>query len=256
MSEKTRYFKIGLFTLVSLVLLCIGLILFGAGSSFQAPPLICETYFAQSVQGLDVGAPVKFNGVKVGKVREIVFIRDEYGHDQSIESTVENYNMVGVKFEIEPKHFPKFKGKTLEEAQTIVNVLAEKYTLRAKMIGIGITGLSYLELGFADPDVVPPPIKILWKPKNLYIPSAPSVATRFNDAMDKMLNKMDTDIYPMIENINKASTELPPLVAKLNETMPYVKSIAKNIDDITSTGKKYPSQMIFGDAPHKSRYDQ
>ena len=55
MSEKTRYFKIGLFTLISLVLLCAGLILFGAGSAFQAPPLLCETYFAQSVQGLDVG---------------------------------------------------------------------------------------------------------------------------------------------------------------------------------------------------------
>ncbi len=256
MSEKTRYFKIGLFTLISLVLLCAGLILFGAGSAFQAPPLLCETYFAQSVQGLDVGAPVKFNGVKIGKVREIVFIKDEYGKDQSLENTAAHYNMIGVKFEVEKKYFPRFKDKSVDEAQELLDIMVAKYTLRAKMIGIGITGLVYLELGFADPKEVPPPMKISWDPKDLYIPSAPSVASRFNDSMDKLLNKMDSDIYPMIENMNKASREMPSLVIKLDAVLPRVEVIAKNIEDITSTGKKYPSQMILGEAPPKSRFDR
>ncbi|HNX68838.1 MAG TPA: MlaD family protein [Candidatus Omnitrophota bacterium] len=256
MSEKTRYFKIGLFTLASLAFLCAGLLLFGAGSFLEKPPVLVETYFEQSVQGLDVGAQVKLNGVKIGKVREIVFLKDKYGKDQSPETMAANYRMVGVVFEVETKYFPRLKDKSREEAQALLDFMVAKHTFRAKMVGIGITGLVYLELGFSDPAEVPPPMKFPWKPENLYIPSAPSVASRFNDAVDKLLNKMDSDIYPMIANLNRASAELPSVVAKLDQTLPRLQTIAKNVEDITSTGKKYPSQMIFGEAPPKSRFDR
>ncbi|HOW58329.1 MAG TPA: MlaD family protein [Candidatus Omnitrophota bacterium] len=256
MSEKKRYFKIGLFTLISMVFLCAGLIMFGAGSYFQAPPLIAETYFTESVQGLDAGALVKMNGVKVGKVKDILFVKDIYGRGKSITEMNSKYTMVYVTMEIESQFFPGLKGKSKSEVQTLIDLMVKEDGFRAKLQSIGITGLVYVELGFYNPDETPPPMQFSWEPLRVYIPSAPGVATRLGESLDKLLNKMDTDIYPMIENINKASKELPPLVAKLNDTMPHLEVIAKNVADITSTGKKYPSQMIFGEAPSKSRYDR
>ena len=124
------------------------------------------------------------------------------------------------------------------------------------MVGIGITGLVYLELGFRDPAEVPPLDEMDWKPDCLYIPSAPSMTTRFRDSVEKFLNKLDSDVYPLLTNLNQASVDFPSLMTKLDAIMPHVEMISKNIEDITSTGKKYPSQMIFGEAPPKSRYDR
>lgn len=256
MSEKTRYFKIGLFTLISLVLLCAGLILFGAGTALRAPPLVAETYFTGSVQGLDVGALVKMNGVKIGKVKEILFVKDVYGAGKTIAELDSKYAMVYVSLELESKFFPNLKGRNKAEVQEMVDSMAKQDTLRAKLEAIGITGLVYVELGFYDPRETLPPPRISWQPQHVYIPSAPGVATRLGESLGKLLNKMDSDIYPMIENLNSASKELPSLVAKLNETMPRVEVIAKNLEDITSTAKKYPSQMILGGAPPKSRFDR
>jgi ABC-type transporter Mla subunit MlaD len=256
MSEKTRYFRIGLFTIFALVLLCIGLAIFGAGSTFQDPPLIAETYFTGSVQGLDVGALVKLNGVKVGKVKEILFVKDVYGKSMDIKGLNSHYTMVYVTLELESKFFPRLKGKNPKEVQEVIDYMVKTDTFRAKLESIGITGLVYVELGFYDPAETPPVMKFEWTPVHCYIPSAPGVATRLGESLDKMLNKMDSDFYPMMENLNRASANFPALTANLNAMMPHMVTIARNVEDITSTAKKYPSSMIFGDAPPKSRYDR
>lgn len=256
MSEKTRYFKIGLFTLVSLALLCFGLIMFGAGSAFEPPPILVETYFGGSVQGLDIGALVKMSGVKVGKVKDILFVRDLYGAGKMVSELGREYAQVCVRLELDRKYFPKLAGEDQGKIQAVIDQLVQKQTLRAKLQSIGITGLVYVEMGFYDPSETPPAPKLPWKPKGLYLPSAPGVATRLGESLDKFLNKLDTDVYPMMSNLTKASKDFPALTAKLNDMLPHLTVIAKNVEDITSSGKKYPSQMIFGDAPTKSRYDR
>lgn len=256
MSEKSRYFKIGLFTMVSLALLCAGLIVFGAGSVFQEPPIVVETYFSNSVQGLDVGAFVKIRGVRVGKVRDILFVKDLYGDNKPLSELSTEYSMVCVKIEIESRFFPRLHGIPRDERQAIIDTMVRKKTMRAKLESIGITGLVYVELGFYDPEETPPPMEISWKPQDLYIPSAPGVTTRLGGSLDRLLNKMDSEIYPLIENLGKTSKEFPVFVSHLNAMMPHLEVISKNIADITSAGKKYPSQMLFGEAPPKSRFDR
>ena len=256
MTEKARYFKIGLFTLGALGLLCVGLLVFGAGSFFEGPPILAETYFLQSVQGLEVGAPVKFNGVQVGKVKNIRFIKDEYKHEKSLKDLADHYKKVVVVFKLETKYFLDIKNKNFFNRQASVDYLVKEHALRVKMVGIGITGLVYLELGFQDLAEVPPLDEMDWKPEYLYIPSAPSMTTRFRDSVEKFLNKLDSDVYPLLTNLKQSSVGFPAVVTKLDGILSHGEVISKNIEDITSIGKKYPSQMIFGEAPPKSRYDR
>jgi hypothetical protein len=51
------------------------------------------------------------------------------------------------------------------------------------------------------------------QPQNLYIASAPGVATRLGETLEKFMN-VDTDVYPMMENLNKASGDFPELTSK------------------------------------------
>ena len=47
----------------------------GAGNVFKRTVTI-ETYFDESVQGLDVGSAVKYRGVQIGRVTRIGFTCD------------------------------------------------------------------------------------------------------------------------------------------------------------------------------------
>jgi paraquat-inducible protein B len=61
---------IGGFVLGAIALTILGVLLFGAGNYFVEPTRYVM-YFSGSVNGLDIGAPVKFRGVKVGSVSSI-----------------------------------------------------------------------------------------------------------------------------------------------------------------------------------------
>ena len=80
MKAKSKNYKIGLFVLSSLVILTTFIVILGIGNLFQKHILL-ETYFDESIQGLEVGSIVKFRGVRVGTVKEISFVQDQYKLD-------------------------------------------------------------------------------------------------------------------------------------------------------------------------------
>ena len=54
MSQKANYFKLGLFVIGAIVALIAVLLIIGTGRFFERRITI-ETYFKESVQGLDIG---------------------------------------------------------------------------------------------------------------------------------------------------------------------------------------------------------
>ena len=71
--NKANYAKIGFFVLggVTMILLVVGI----AGARvFSKHAVLAETYFTESVTGLDLGSPVKYRGVPVGEVKRIGFV--------------------------------------------------------------------------------------------------------------------------------------------------------------------------------------
>jgi paraquat-inducible protein B len=75
MSKKVNKTVIGLFVVGGLVLLMIGILVFGSGLLFKRTNKFV-LYFDGSVKGLSIGAPVMFRGVGIGFVREISLIYD------------------------------------------------------------------------------------------------------------------------------------------------------------------------------------
>lgn len=196
MSRKANYYRIGVFVIIGFVITVVGIVVFGARGFFRAKT-IQETYFNQSVKGLEVGAPVKIQGVQVGAVKEISFVFNYYKT---------NYTYVLVRFEV----YPELVGQrqiigrmpTEEEVKKILNELIEK-GLRVQLDSSGLTGVGFLNFIYLDPDQYPP-LKIDWKPEYFYIPSAPGTITVVTQAIENLIKELDTiDVKGITDKVNQ-----------------------------------------------------
>src|SRR3954452_17571378 len=75
--NSARYFRLGLFVLAGVALLVAGVVTLGAGV-FARKAVAAETYLDEPVTGLEEGSPVRYRGVKVGRVKAIRFASAEY----------------------------------------------------------------------------------------------------------------------------------------------------------------------------------
>src|SRR6185369_1409630 len=131
MKQTTNHFLIGLFVIVGSVLIVVGVILLGAGSGLRKSVLI-ETCFVESVQGLEVGSPMRLRGVKIGEVQEITFANRVY-------PTRHVYALVRVAVATGP-----LGAEDLTKAKSAIDELITE-GLRVRLAPLGITGTLYLE---------------------------------------------------------------------------------------------------------------
>ena len=76
MPDKRVYLKVGIFSTLALVLLVTGIGLLASGVFFKDKDEYL-LYFEGSVAGLNVGAPVVFRGVPIGRVTSISLVTDD-----------------------------------------------------------------------------------------------------------------------------------------------------------------------------------
>lgn len=178
MSSQANYFKIGIFVLGGFALLAGALIFLGAGSAFR-PKIYLETYIDGTVQGIDIGSPVKFRGVQIGRISRIDFCFNEYG--RSPDGGRSDY--VYLEMEVSMR---LFDNMFVEDLSSILDE-AVKQGLRVMLQPQGITGLNFAELNYAPPKQQTPPLEIWWTPQHYYIPSAPGTLTSLLDSVNKIM---------------------------------------------------------------------
>jgi paraquat-inducible protein B len=88
MSKKASPTLIGLFTLIGLLLIGAGLVLFSSGKLFSKNHEVL-LYFDKSANGLLVGSDVRFGGVRIGRVKSISVILDRENNRKIIPVVVE-----------------------------------------------------------------------------------------------------------------------------------------------------------------------
>jgi phospholipid/cholesterol/gamma-HCH transport system substrate-binding protein/paraquat-inducible protein B len=197
MKANTNYYKVGIFVLVTLGILISFVIILGAGALFRKN-VFMETYLDESVQGLDVGSPVKHRGVKIGSVDQIGFVQNEYPLDPKAPNYDRYSRYVYVKMSI-----PEIV-RTMPLTQIDKNIQRMiDNGLRVRLASQGLTGTAYLELDYLSVDRNLP-LPITWKPKNHYVPSASSTISRFSASLDNFFEKLETtDIRGLVANLDR-----------------------------------------------------
>ena len=155
------------------------------------------------MQGLEVGAPVKYRGVTLGRVTEIGLVTAEYGAGDPDRLDMTTYQLVFVRYLMDRAKL----GAQLPDTADAV-----KLGLRARLASQGLTGLTYIELDFVNPHVYRAQ-DVPWTPKADYIPSMPSTLNQALIAAQQLLEKLNqVDIASLVSSaqglINDLRTEL------------------------------------------------
>jgi paraquat-inducible protein B len=170
-TTATNHWKLGLFVLLAVGAMLGALFWLGARrfhrESFQA-----VSYFDESVQGLDVGSPVKFRGVTVGTVRDIT-IAPDHRHVQVI---ADLYVDALVRL-----------GLSTRAPESAEEFIAP--SLRVQLASVGITGVRFIQADFFDPERYPPP-HLPFEPPWNYVPSVPSTLKNVEEAAVELLNRL------------------------------------------------------------------
>ncbi|HUA77054.1 MAG TPA: MlaD family protein [Acetobacteraceae bacterium] len=181
MGARGTFLRVGLLVLVGIGAV-LGIVLFLSGNNFSNGVEL-ETYFRESVQGLDVGAPVNYLGVTLGRVAEIGLVTAEYGQGMPMDVRRTTYRLVYVRFIVNPRKIGRVLSQTdIENAVTA--------GLRAKVAAQGITGISYLSLDFVSPEQYPA-LAVPWKPEYPYIPSMPSAFAQVQTAAEQIATQLE-----------------------------------------------------------------
>lgn len=209
MSMKPSYFKIGLFVILATLLILGAIVVFGSGL-FNQEKIYFETYFDDSVSGLSVGSHVEFKGVRIGRVENIAFLRDEYDVSEQ-SSTVSKYeSYVMVLCSVSQEDLPEF---SYEQRMARLNQMVTR-GLRLQLASNLLTGQSYLQGSFVDPNRSPL-LEIAWEPKYMYVPSAPSTFTTMKDSVDKIMYKLqEIDIENLVASVESILSSLDKAIAE------------------------------------------
>ena len=196
METRAVYLRVGLLIVGGIGLL-VALIWFLSGARITSGTVF-ESYFSESVQGLEVGAAVKYRGVTIGRVTDVGLVTAEYGTNETMAPESTTYRLVFVRYVVDTRK--------IGQAPDIPAAVG--LGLRVRLASQGITGLSYLELDFVNPTRYPA-LDVPWKPRAEYIPSMPSTFFQVQDAAQQMLAKLNAlDIDKIAQQVSDLLTEL------------------------------------------------
>ncbi len=170
-TTATNNWKLGLFVLIGVLTMMFALFWLGA-RRFQRTSFPAVSYFDESVQGLDVGSPVKFRGVTVGTVADITIAPDHRHVQVTSDIYVDAIQRLGLG------------DRAPRKGEEFINPL-----LRMQLVSAGITGVRFLQTDFFHPGRYPDP-KLPFDPPWNYIPSTPSTLKSVGDTAIDVVNRL------------------------------------------------------------------
>jgi paraquat-inducible protein B len=174
MAKQANRMMIGVFVVLAVILMAASLVVFGSGKFFKKT-VKCVLFFDESVKGLNVGAPVLFQGVQIGSVISIVLQVDP----------AKLQAQIPVIIEYEPEKFiVREEGwKTPRDHRKNIATLIDK-GLRAQLnMQSFITGQLLIEVDFHPG--TPVSLKGLNK-DYIEIPTIPSTAKKLSQTLNEL----------------------------------------------------------------------
>ena len=172
MSAPTNRWKLGAFVVGSvLVGLAAAVVL--TAQTMQVVTVTYASYFDEAVTGLEVGSPVRYRGVKIGKVSAIDVAPDRRHVEIIYSLGVKALNRLGL-------------AGTSRGKETRILVPPD---LRVQLASTGLTGTKYLQIDFFHTGGTAPPVLPFPVPEN-YIPAIPSTMKNLEDAVVRAVDMM------------------------------------------------------------------
>ncbi|MBN2032854.1 MAG: MCE family protein [Deltaproteobacteria bacterium] len=229
MSKPADKTLIGVFVLGAIVLLVIAVVVLGSGKFFRKTiKAVC--FFEGSVAGLNAGAPVVFNGVRIGSVTDLVLRYDP----NDLKTTIAVY------IEIVPQQVETVGPSAGSFAEDLRVLIDHGLKARLELQSI-ITGTLQVALGSypdrpskpvgadkAYPEIptIPTPFQEITKkieqlPLEEFIKNIASAV----DGISRVLNSRE--ITKTIQSVSRAAEEAEGLIRNLNSRVQPVSSDAR-----------------------------
>jgi paraquat-inducible protein B len=218
---------IGGFVLGAVALVVIGVLLLG-GAKFLTEKRTFVAYFEGSVKGLNVGAPVEFQGVKVGAVTDI----------QLQFLTAENEFRIPVFFQIEPGRMTQVGHHVAARGQLLKPLIERGLRAQLEMQSF-VTGQLIIQLGF-HPDT---PVKLVGDGKMPEIPTVPTTMQEMaQSAMHALAELRQLPIPQLVGHLAETvqglnslihSPEVKELIGSMSATAKVAERSVQSVDEQT-----------------------
>jgi phospholipid/cholesterol/gamma-HCH transport system substrate-binding protein len=171
MSTHVNHWKVGALVVVGVILTLVTILVLGA-QSLKKESVRYVTYFDESVQGVEIGSPVKFRGVTVGTVSAINIAPDKRQVKITSDLALTDLDDLGLSV-----------GKGRNRKISVPD------DLRMQLASQGITGVKFLQLDFFRIKDNPLPQLSFPTPPN-YIPAAVSTMKNLEDAIVHAVDRL------------------------------------------------------------------
>jgi len=225
--KKVSPAVVGAFVLGAFTLGILALLFFGGVNFFRHQQRFV-VYFDESIQGLDLGSPVKLRGVAIGRVVDL-HVRLDQGKNGSV---------VAVVCELERNMIRDDKGAEIDVSSPAKLQSLVDEGLRAQLDVVGLaTGLLIVELDFYDPKQFPAQTQMR-DARYLVVPSVPSTISEFQASVIEILTKVKNVDFEGLSNNLKSlladaqsridSADLKGLTAQWQKTGAAFEDLARS----------------------------
>jgi paraquat-inducible protein B len=230
MAAPQNHWKLGLFVVTGLALALAVVVLLGA-RSMQREVGLYVSFFDESVQGLEVGSPIKFRGVTIGTVGKIRVAPDHRHVEIESELGVDELSRLGLDVAEEPALFGA------------VRRLVMAPDLRMQLASAGLTGVKFLQLDFFDVVTNPPPELPFPVPENC-IPTVPSMMKNLEDSITRMADRLPE----ITDRLASIAGEIDVMVRDVAELQIPLRITATldSVDGLLATTRRKVGQLDTG----------
>lgn len=230
MGKKANPAVVGAFVVGAIVLAVVAVALFGSGRMFRTVyPYVL--YFSGDVNGLKVGAPVKFKGVEVGVVQDVLLNVGEMHLFNSSAAEIESGQVrIPVIIELDEDVLAQKGGRLTPDPKTVKRLVDLGLRGQLSMESF-VTGLLYVKLDlFPDSE-----LSLVADPTVEYaeIPTLPTPLEEVQSMAAEFLAKLkEANLQELVKNLGSAVEGIDRLVnsTKLEETLDTLPAIARNLE--------------------------
>jgi paraquat-inducible protein B len=227
MSKKASKTAIGAFVVGAIALGVAAVLVFGSGK-FLSERTQYVMFFEGSLKGLQVGAPVVMQGVKIGEVTDISVVGDpatlKFYSPVYIEVDPEKVRAIGM----EKDHF---RGILAKKKYALYNKLLEKGMKAQLVLQSFVTGQLWIELGL-HPEK---PVKLVGVVTD--VPEIPTISTTMEELQKTIENIPIKNIFAKLDNVMTGidrivnSPEMKQTVVNLEKATRDIDRLVNHVDN-------------------------